>query len=241
MRVFACFVLLALCFQASAEETRVAAASNFAYTLKKLVTEFETSTDHRVGMSLGSSGKLYAQITNGAPFDIFLSADEAKPIALEQIGLSDQRIVYAHGRLAIWIREPGEGSWQRQLSRIKRAAMANPRLAPYGLAAKQTIQAISLDKEPIWVIAENIGQTYQFVHSGNAGAGFIALSQAIQQQQQGIPGLIELVPGQYHEPISQAGVLLNRGADNPAALAFFEYLQSDAARQLIEADGYQLP
>lgn len=225
-----------------AETVYVAVASNFARTAKVIAAEFEANTGHEVRLSYGSSGKLYAQIIHGAPFSVFLSADRAKPDALENAGLSVARQTYAIGHLMIWIPQPSGDNWQAQIADPKggKIAMANPRLAPYGTAALQALQNLGLENtQSRWITGENIAQTFQFVSSGNAAAGFIAQSQLPGQDR--LKGLVEQVPAELHEPIRQDMVLLKKSQDQPAARAFYEFLTSADARHLIAADGYQLP
>ena len=220
----------------------LAVASNFAATADKLKTRFEADSPYELSFSLGSSGKLYAQIVNGAPFHVFLSADQEKPQALMERELASDRFTYALGKLVVWIREPNEESWQNQLGsdKLQRLALANPRLAPYGAAARDTLVSLGLVEktQPRWVMGENIGQTFQFLSSGNAGAGFIAYSQLEFVRQDG--GLTEVVPAKYHQPIAQDAVLLPRGSAHPGAKAFFKFLRTDVARAIIQKDGYGL-
>lgn len=236
------FVLCSFAQAALAETTHIAVASNFAATAKLLQAKFEAQTSHRLSLSLGSSGKLYAQIVNGAPFGVFLSADQAKPAALEDAGRVLKRRTYARGRLMVWIRQPDERPWQEQLRRAElgKIALANPRLAPYGTAAQQVLEGLALnDTRSRWITGENIAQTFQFVSSGNAGAGFIAASQKQAITEKG--GLIALVPEELHGPINQDVVLLKSKRLNQAARDFYQFLQSQEAQALIEADGYQVP
>lgn len=220
----------------------VAVASNFAHTARAITKSFEAETGYQARLSFGSSGKLYAQIVHGAPFSVFLSADTEKPAALANSDMVAARATYAMGRLMIWIPEPGQQDWPAQLAdpTLGKIALANPRLAPYGEAASQTLQHLNLlTTRNRWITGENIAQTFQFVDTGNAGAGFIARS----QMQSGAPlkGLVEVVPATWHDPIRQDAVLLKKSRDNPAAIAFYEFLTGPIARRLIEQDGYTLP
>jgi molybdate transport system substrate-binding protein len=235
-------ILSSMAQLALADHAHIAVASNFAATAKTLATQFESDTPHSLSLSFGSSGKLYAQIINGAPFSVFLSADQAKPEALEASGRALERRTYARGRLVIWIRQPDSNDWQQQLRRAElgKIAFANPRLAPYGAAAQQVLERLALnDTRNRWITGENIAQTFQFVTSGNAGAGFIAYSQKPAISDEG--DLIQLVPAELHAPIDQDVVLLDTSNRNQAARAFYQFLQTPAAQAMIEADGYQVP
>ncbi|MEW7981019.1 MAG: molybdate ABC transporter substrate-binding protein [Candidatus Sedimenticola endophacoides] len=228
----------------SADVVRVAVAANFSAPMKALVKEFRQQTGHRVQPVFGSSGKLYAQIMNGAPYQVFLSADTAKPDKLIQQARADSstRFTYARGALVLWSADESQAQIEPGLIRkaaFRHLALANARLAPYGRAAKEALRNLEL-WEPLKskvVTGENISQTYQFVASGNAEFGFIALSQVAEK------GRIKkgsgwIVPQDYHTPILQDAVLLNRGKHNPAALALIDFLQSESAKDLIESYGY---
>jgi molybdate transport system substrate-binding protein len=223
-----------------AEGIRVAVASNFLTTAQQLVKTFEAQSPYRVQLSAASSGKFYAQIRQGAPYDIFLSADAERPQRLYREGIGQQSpITYAVGQLVLW--QPLAKQPVDQHSLIKntdaRLAIANPRVAPYGQAAQQIMQQMGLwDKlKKRMVRGENIGQVFQFVRSGNAARGFVALSQvtavAIPQAQWW------QVPANLYPPINQQALLIQ---DKPGANAFWQYLQSDDARALIQRSGYAL-
>lgn len=224
-------------------EIRVAVAANFASTLKVLAKGFRSETGHRVQISPGSTGKHYAQIRNGAGFDIFLAADSARPERLEAegVGVVGSRFTYAVGRLALWVpRETGLGPADEYLrsAGFRRLAIANPRLAPYGLAAQQVLEAWQLwgPLQARLVKGENAAQAYQFVATGNAPAGLVALSQL---RAGGAPaGTYRLIPEGLHQPIRQQALLLRPGA---AAEAFLRYLGGRAATAVIRAAGYQVP
>lgn len=227
-----------------AEELTIAVASNFTGAMDALISRFETSSGHEVKVSYGSSGRLYAQIINGAPFELFFSADQAKPQRLEQAGhvVPDSRFTYATGALVLWSATPGITLTQGeslQTQAISRLAIANPRLAPYGFAAMQVLQA--LDLEDVYgdrlVMGENINQAFQFVNTGNAQAGFVALAQVSEN------GIIQrgsgwIIPDNLYAPIRQDVVLLKKGAGNQAALEFLEFLGSDEAKSIISRFGY---
>lgn len=229
-----------------AEEATIAVASNFSQAMTALSQEFEESTSHRLSVVLGSSGRLYAQISNGAPFDVFLSADAAKPAMLEEKGLAvqDSRSTYAIGRLALWgsraVAPVGADSLLGDS--LGSVAIANPRLAPYGLAASQVLDGLGLLAKPTFklVQGENIAQTYQFVFTGNADLGFVSLSQ-LSGPNAKIMGNYWPVPNELHEPIVQDLVILKAGSGNAAAKAFTEFLKSPVATGIIESFGYLTP
>jgi molybdate transport system substrate-binding protein len=230
------------------EPVRVAAASNFATTIETLVPAFETATGHRLSVSTASTGKLYAQIRNGAPFDVLLAADALRPRLLEDAGLAVQgsRMTYAIGRLVLWSREAGfAGDQCRSLldeDAEGRIAIANPRTAPYGAAARQALIAMGRweDLRPRLVFGENVAQTLQFAASGNARAGFVA---AAQLQSGNLPATtcVWELPQALYDPVEQQAVLLERASANPAAREFLAWLQGDRARSLVRDGGYRLP
>lgn len=239
--------LLAGAANAWAETVTVAVAANFTAPMRQLAAAFEQETGHRTILSFGSSGKFFAQIKNGAPFQVFLSADEQKPAQLEQDGftLPATRFTYALGRLVLWsanpqlIAEP-DGADILKSANFKHLALANPKLAPYGAAAIETLKSLHVYPalEPKFVTGENVSQTYQFIASGNAELGFIALSQVIADGQIS-QGSAWIVPTTLHQPIRQDAVALATGKDNPAVDALMEYLRSDQAGAIIKAFGYQ--
>lgn len=227
-----------------ADEVKVAVAANFALTLQKLAPGFEKQTGHRLVASPGSSGKLYAQIKNGAPFQVLLSADDETPARLEadNMAVKGSRFTYAVGRLALWSadRKLIDGRPEvLKTDRFKHLAIANPALAPYGQAALQTLEKLGLQKalQSRLVTGENIAQTHQFVASGNAELGFVALSQVMVDGQMGARSFW-LVPPSMHDSIRQDAVLLNRGKESVAAKELLKYLQSQEARALIANSGY---
>lgn len=233
---------------AAAEEVRVAVASNFLGTMNEIITNFQADTGHIVVVSAGSSGKLYAQIKNGAPFDVFFSADGKRTQLLEEEGLAvkGSRFVYSVGRLTLWSADPRVvyGDAHRVLSEghFVHLAMANPKTAPYGMAAEQTLRKLGLWerlKDRI-VQGENIGQTFQFVFSKNAQLGFVALSQVLDPKINGSGSRWD-VPTTFHDPLTQEAVLLMTGENHGAAKAFLAYVQEDKSRAIIERFGYGLP
>ena len=219
-------------------------ASNFATAMKALTVEFEKTTAHHTVLSFGSTGKHYAQIKNGAPFDVFLAADAARPALLEEqdIALIGSRTTYARGKLVLWTSKPDVNDLKETLLNsqdIRHLALANPKLSPYGLGAKQVM--VKLD---IWpklqtklVRGENIAQTFQFVHSGNAELGFVAYSQAVNPKRS-VQGSFWMPHQSLYSPIDQQAVLLN---DKQASKDFLRFLEGSLARQIIQNYGYDLP
>jgi len=231
--------------QAHAEQVMVAVAANFSGASEVLEAEFEAASGHSVETALGSSGRFFAQITNGAPFQVFLSADQDKPAALEEAGLAvaGSRFTYAIGSLVLWSAQPnyiGTDGLVLAQGQFERLAIANPRLAPYGMAAMQVLDRLDIDAATRRKIirGENIAQTYQFVSTGNAELGFVALSQIVAAGR--IPtGSGWIVPTELYEPIRQDAVLLEKGAASVAAQDFFEFLRSSRGREIIASFGYR--
>jgi molybdate transport system substrate-binding protein len=225
---------------AHATDIHVACASNFTATLEKLAVAFERNPLHRLRISSGSTGKLFAQIQHGAPFDIFLSADRERPALLHKEGLADAPFTYAIGRLALYA-PAGAPRAMLEHDEFKHLAIANPQTAPYGAAARTVLERMKQwgALQPRLVIGENIGQTFQFVHSNNAELGFVALAQVrtldIPQERYWI------IPSEQHASLEQDGVLLRGSRAPDAARSFLAYLHSTAARAIIERDGYGLP
>lgn len=228
-----------------AEVATVAVASNFAAPMKELVAEFERDSGHKIRLAFGSSGKFHAQIKHGAPFDAFFSADQAVPMALEQDGLvvSGSRFTYGVGTLALWSAKAGfvdeQGEILRQLT-FNKIAIANPRVAPYGVAAMEVLQALGVEqriKEKL-VQGENVAQTYQFVATGNADLGFVATSQIVDSRAEK-SGSVWRVPQHLYSPIRQDAVLLYHGEQNPAAHQLLHFMKSDSARAIMSTFGYQ--
>lgn len=237
----ACAVALLATGAAQAGEVHVAVAANFATTVRALGEAFEKESGDTVVVSAGSTGKLYAQIVNGAPYEVFLAADAERPRRLEAEGhaIAGSRLVYALGQLVLWSPDTERVKDASALrGKFRHLAIANPELAPYGAAARDTLRRLGLwdALQPRLVRGEDIGQTYQFVATGNAELGFVALSQVT-----GAAGSRWLVPADHHAPLEQQAVLLAPGRDDDAARAFLAFLQGDAARTMIEAAGYALP
>ena len=244
----AAFVLLIVMLMCSAnsraDQALVAVASNFNAPMQRLVAEFEAQSSHRITLTFGSSGKIYAQILNGAPYDAFFSADQDRPQRLESAGLTvaTSRFTYATGRLALWASNSNAQVNNAEIIRAgnyNKLALANPTLAPYGQAAQQTLTHLGLAQtsQPHWVLGENIGQVYQFVKTNNADAGFVALSQ-IMMAGQIKDGTAWVVPSHYHQPILQDAVVLTRGSNNPAVLAFMAYVKTAQAQAILNDFGY---
>jgi len=238
------WLLLGVALPAPAAEIRVAVASNFRNTGRMLAEQFNASHSEQVVMIFGASGKLFTQISNGAPFDIFLSADTERPQKLETEGraIAGTRFTYAVGKLVLWssdaslVDDQGEVLRRGNFSKI---ALANPRHVPYGAAARQVLQKLQLEQALAgkMVLGGNIEQTFQYITSGNVELGFVARAQ-LAQSIWGSQGSRWDVPDSLYSPIEQQAVLIN---DKPAARAFMQLLSSPAARQLIQSHGYDLP
>lgn len=242
---FSLGVLYALSVQAG--EVRVAVAANFAVPMQQIVQNFEKQTGHKVKLSIGSSGRFYAQIHNGAPFDVFLSADEKLPELLEkeQLAVSGSRFVYAQGKLVLWSADDKLVDAKGLVlsdGRFRKLAYADPKLAPYGLAAQQVLKSLKLEQQVQnkLVMGESVTQAWQFVATGNAELGFVALSQILQDGKV-ITGSYWLVPEQLYQVIQQSAVLLQSAQDKLASQALLDYLKSTEARALIQKFGYALP
>ena len=238
--------LLLFAGTALSDEVQVAVAANFTAPMQKIAAEFTRDTGHKAQLAFGATGKFYAQITNGAPFEVFLSADDETPARLEQEGhaVVGSRYTYAIGRLVLWSAQAGKVDGQGEILKggaIRRLALANPKTAPYGAAAVETMQKLGVlaQLQPIFVQAENIAQTYQFVGTGNAELGFVALSQVWQDGKLS-SGSGWIVPANLHQPIRQDAQLLAKGSGKPAAAALLDYLRGDKARRIIKAYGYDL-
>jgi len=245
-RLFAVLLLVLLGGPASAlaGEAQVAVAANFTAPAKEIAAAFHAATGHTATLSFGSSGQIYAQLSQGAPYEVFLSADAERPQKAEQegLGVARSRFTYAIGRLVLYSRSPGLVDARGQvLARggFAKLAIANPGAAPYGAAAVQTMQARRLYDalKPKLVTGGSITQAYQFVQTGAAELGFVALSQVIDET----GGSRWLVPARDHAPILQQAILLKTGQANPAARAFLDFLHSPRARAVIRRYGYETP
>lgn len=231
---------------ARADEVQVAVAANFTAPAKQIAADFEKETGHEAMLSFGATGKFYAQIKNGAPFEVLLTADDTTPAKLETEGaaVAGSRFTYATGKLVLWSATPGVVDDQGKVLEkgdFKHLAIANPKTAPYGAAAVETLTALKLldAVQPKFVRGENIAQTHQFVLSGNAELGFVALSQVMDDGKIGA-GSAWVVPAELHEPIHQDAVLLNAGKGKAAAEAWLDYLKGDKAGAVIKSFGYDI-
>jgi molybdate transport system substrate-binding protein len=229
---------------AHADTVSVAVAANFTAPMHKVVAAFEADTGHKVELSFGATGKFYAQITNGAPFQILLAADDTTAAKLEREGkvVPNSRFTYAIGTLVLWSAKEGTVDAQGAVLKtgnFKHLAIANPKLAPYGVAATQVMDKLGVGTtlQPRLVQGENIAQTYQFVATGNAQLGFVALSQVMVDGKIS-QGSAWQVPSDMHEPIRQDAALLNSAKGNSAAAALMQYLKGDKARAIIKSYGY---
>ncbi len=237
-------LILSLAGPALADEVQVAVAANFTAPMKIIAADFEKDTGHKAQLAFGSTGKFYAQIKNGAPFQILLAADDETPAKLEKEGMAvaGSRFTYAIGALALWSARPGfvddKGA---VLARgdFKHLALANPKLAPYGAAAMETLAKLGLaDKLQARIVqGEDIGQAYQFAATGNAELGFVALSQVMKDGRIA-SGSAWIVPSAMHAPIRQDAVILANGKGNAAAEALMKYLRSAKATAIIKSYGY---
>lgn len=227
---------------ARSEQTLVAVATNFSHAAEALQNVFRQNHPEPIVLVAGSSGKLYAQIVNGAPYHVFLSADRARPAQLEAENavVSGSRFTYAVGRLALWSPDPGrsilDGATALERNDFRKLALANPALAPYGEAAMQTLTSLGLAErlESRLVFGENVGQAHALVATNNAELGLIALSYVLASP----TGTYWEVPPVLYQPIRQDAVLLTAGQNNPGAVAFIEFLRSPQARLVIEEMGY---
>ncbi len=227
-----------------ADEARLAVASNFLQTCEALAEDFHARSVHRLRISSASTGKLYAQIRAGAPFDLLLAADAQTPRRLVSEGLAEADTLhdYALGRLVLWSRDPGrigDGEALLRGADIPRLAIANPALAPYGAAAREVLQRLERWEalQPALVLGENVGQAMQFVATGAAPLGLLPRSQ-VQEAERQARGSGWEIPADWHAPIMQSAVLLNRGRENLAARAFSDYLRSAPARAIVLRYGY---
>lgn len=240
-------LLLVLTSTAQAGEIYVAVATNFQGTLRSLAQHFEATSKDRVRITSGSTGKLYAQIQHGAPFDVLLAADAEHPRLLveQDLGTPGTRFTYAIGRLALWSARADRsvaGGKALKEGKFRHLAIANPKIAPYGNAARQVLQRLGLweSLQMHLVQGEDIGQAFQFVASGNADLGFVALSQVLNPANSP-KGSYWIVPQTLYGPIEQQAVLLSRASHKRAAYDFLRYLKKAEARVIIEHQGYELP
>jgi molybdate transport system substrate-binding protein len=243
-----CGLLISQCIAAlpaQADDISVAVAANFTAPMKRIAAEFEKTSGHKVVASFGSTGKFYAQIRNGAPFEILLAADDETPAKLvkENVGAAGSQFTYAVGKLVLWSAKPGlidaDGAVLKR-GNFAHLSLADPKLAPYGTAGVETLKALGMYEAVSnkLVTAENISQAYQFISSGNAELGFVALSQVLKDGK--MEGSFWLVPAKLYTPIRQDAVILEPGKGKPAAEALMSFLKSDKARAIITSFGYGL-
>jgi molybdate transport system substrate-binding protein len=231
---------LATVLPAQATETHVAVAANFTDAAEQIAKAFKQKTGDEAILIFGSSGQLYTQISQGAPFQVFLAADQARPekAVKEGLAVKGSRFTYASGKIVLWSKDPKlvQGEATLESGKFEKIAIANPFAAPYGAAAVQAMKALGLYQqlERKIVQGNNIAQTYQFVATGNAELGFVALSQVANESE----GSRWLVPGNLYVPIRQDAVLLKRGADSEAAKAFLAFLKGPGAAKIMESFGY---
>jgi molybdate transport system substrate-binding protein len=247
MKSLLCVLLIFLSAgSARGEALRIAVAANFFSTLQQLEEEFESATDHEITLIAGSTGLLYAQVRNGAPFDILLAADQLRPEQLADEGFGDAENVftYAVGRLALWSADADRVDEQTLsglgAEPIRWLAIAEPKIAPYGVAARQTLEHLGVWEtlQSRLVKGQNVAQTFAMADTGNAELGFVSLAQVLAR---GGRSSWVIVPDAAHEPIRQDAIVLRRADGNPAAAAFVEYLQSRQAAAIIERSGYRFP
>jgi molybdate transport system substrate-binding protein len=235
-----CLLIAPVC----AETVSIAVASNVAAPMQRIAAVFEAETSHKVRLSFGSTGKLYAQIMNGGPFQVLLAADESTPIRLATHGkaVAATRFTYAVGALVLWSPDAALVDAQGDVlknRRFERLAIANPTVAPYGVAAVQTLEKLGLTGplQPHLVRGENIAQAFQFVATGNAQLGFLALSQVMVDGAL-TQGSAWRVPPSYHDPIRQDAIVLAAGRNSLAAAEMMEFLRGKKARAILKAAGY---
>lgn len=231
---------------AQADEVQVAVAANFTAPIQAIASEFEKDTGHKLIAAYGATGQFYTQIKNGAPFEVFLAADDSTPEKLEKEGdiVPGSRFTYAIGTLALWSAKDGyvdDAGKVLEKNQFKHLSIANPKAAPYGLAATQVLAKLGLtDKVKDKIVeGQNITQAYQFVSTGNAELGFVALSQIFKDGKVS-HGSAWIIPETMHDPIKQDAVILKKGENNPAAKALTEYLKGPKAEAIIKSYGYQL-
>jgi len=231
---------------AHADEVQVAVAANFTAPMQQIAAAFEKDTGHKAVLAFGATGKFYAQISNGAPFEILLAADDETPAKLERelLAAPRTRFTYAIGKLVLWSAKEGYVDGQGEVLKkgdFKHLALANPKTAPYGTAAVEALKKLGLMEsvQPKIVQGENIAQTHQFVATGNAELGFVALSQVFKDGKV-TSGSAWIVPAKLYDTIRQDGVILAKGRNKPAATALMDYLKSDKARAIIKSYGYEL-
>jgi molybdate transport system substrate-binding protein len=247
MRLVISFFLVLFTASAHAETILVAVASNFTKPMTEITAEFEKATGHTAQLSFGSSGKFVSQFENGAPFEVFLSADDKSSAKLQQSGFAVEKsdFTYALGKLVLWsvtANYVDDKGVILEKGGFKHLSLADPKLAPYGTAAIEVLTNKNLlDKlQPLFVVGENISQAHQFISTGNAELGFVALSQ-VAENGKFSSGSGWIVPQNFYAPIKQNAVLLKTGEENPAAKALLDYLKTAPAKAIIQKYGYDLP
>ncbi|SEF61851.1 molybdate ABC transporter substrate-binding protein [Vibrio hangzhouensis] len=226
-----------------AEEVFVAVANNFNRPLLAMTDSFHEATGHQLVISTGSSGQIFSQVKNGAPYDVFLSGDQKRPAALVNESLATGQMTYAEGRIVLWspIKDLySDAVTYLQEGKFLHIAIANPKVAPYGVAATQVLETLDLSHKlkPKVVMGKGLNPTYQYVVTGNAELGFLAMSQVIRDGEL-LPGTYWKIPDSLYEPIKQDAVLLRHGIENPAAKAFMAYLRTPQAKAIIQEFGYR--
>lgn len=237
--------LIGLASQAHADEVSIAVAANFTAPMQKIAAEFEKDTGHKINAAFGSTGKFYAQIKNGAPFEVLLTADDETPTRLvaENAAVAGTQFTYAIGKLVLWSAKPAVVDAAGEVLKkgdFEHIALADPKLAPYGAAAIEAMKALGVYDAlaPKVVTAENITQSYQFISTGNAQLGFVALSQVLKDGK--IEGSSWLVPAKLYQQIRQDAVILEKGRGKAAAEALMKFLKGDKAKAIIKSYGYEL-
>jgi molybdate transport system substrate-binding protein len=238
--------LMVISIQVRADEVSVAVAANFTAPMQKIAAEFEKISGHKLVVSFGSTGKFYAQIKSGAPFEVLLAADDETPTRLikENAAVAGSQFTYAIGKLVLWSAKPGAVDDKGEVLKkgdFEHISLANPKLAPYGAAGVEVMKSLGVldNLEPKFVTAENITQAYQFISSGNAQLGFVALSQVLKDGK--IEGSSWIVPAKLYTQIRQDAVILEKGKGKPAVEAFVKYLKADKSVAIIKSFGYELP
>ncbi|WP_316863176.1 molybdate ABC transporter substrate-binding protein [uncultured Cohaesibacter sp.] len=247
IRLFATSLCLMTCFgpaMGNCAETKIAIAANFTAPAKEIASAFERVTGHHVKISFGSTGKLFAQIVNGAPFSAFLAADQARPKRAEEQGfaIEGSRFTYARGQIALYSTDPSlidpQGAVLMKPEAFSRLAITNPKTAPYGAAAMEVLNNMTVPEQSLDKIVkgDTVIQTYQFIATNNAQLGFVALSQLVGVEE----GSRWMVPARLYTPIKQDAILLKSGAKDKAALAFLHFLKGEEARAIIRKFGYDI-
>ena len=237
-------VALFFCTSCLADEAQVAVAANFAEPIKAIAAVLKKTTGHTIQITLGATGKLYAQIANGAPFDVLLAANSDTPTQLEKDGLAQpgSRFTYATGKLVLWSADTAKVDGKGEVLKttgLRKVAYANPKVAPYGAASVEVMDKLGLTATlaPKLVQGESIGQAFTFAYTGNADAGFVALSQVLEGGKLK-SGSMWVIPQNLYTPIQQDAVVLQRGANNPATQALVKLLKSPNIKDLIRSYGY---